>query len=259
MRLIVFLLLGTAMVWAQTTYPPRGYRLVWSDDFNGSQLDDSKWMYRHDVKMESSQRPKNVSVKDGKLVIHLRKEHHRGKQYTGGGVISKRKFRYAYYEARAKMHGFSGWHQSVWSMFGGDGSTTYPEMMRTEIDGMELDSDMPAKGHMGLIIWQSPEKKRGVSCSAGVYRAPLGFDASTDYHTYGYEWIKDKINFYLDGELRCSLDYPPTEGVHDDINFWLTAIAVEKLSGKVDESRLPGQMLIDHAYVYIKPQTGVVD
>jgi beta-glucanase (GH16 family) len=224
------------------------------DDFDGK-LDTAKWMYRTDVKLDSSQRAGNVSVANGKLIIHLRKEEDRGKQYTGGGVISRERFRYGYYEARVQMHGGSGWHQSVWSMFAGDGSTTYPEQMRTEIDGMEFDSDVPWKGHMGLIRWQGPKSSKSTTCTPGVYRGALGFDASAGFHTYGYEWTEKGIRYYLDGDLRCVLAYPPSDGEHDLINFWLTAIAAERMSGKVDDARLPGQMVVDHAAFYERAPT----
>ncbi len=92
----------------EPSHPPPGYSLVFADDFSGARLDESRWMYRMDVKMDSSQRPENVFLRDGKLVIALRKEEHRGKGYTGGGVISRRSFRYGYFEARVKMHAGAG-------------------------------------------------------------------------------------------------------------------------------------------------------
>lgn len=242
-------LLCVAQLWAQ---PPAGYRLAWSDDFSGSALDNSKWIYRTDVKMESSQRPENVEVSGGELRIHLRKEPHRGKQYTGGGVISRQQFRYGYYEARVRMFGASGWHQSVWAMAAGDGSSTYHAAMRTEIDGMEFDSDVTWKGHMGLIRWKGPAASSGSTCTPGVYRGALGFDASTGFHNYGFEWTPKEVRYYLDGDLRCALPYPPPDGEHDLINVWLTAIAHEKLSGKQDDSRLPGLMLVDRVAIYTK-------
>lgn len=234
------------------THPPQGYTLQWFDDFGGAKLDQSKWMYRTDVKAQSSQRPENVSVENGTLVIHLRKEDHRGMQHTGGGVISKQKFRYGYYEARVRMHAGAAWHQSVWAMAAGDGSTTYPDMIRTEIDGMEFDSDMPWKGHMGLIKWTSPKNSTHMTCTPGVYRGPLGFDASTGFHTYGFEWTEANVRFFLDGDLRCVLAYPPSDGEHDAINFWLTAIGYEQLGAKIDDSRLPGKMIVDYAAFYAK-------
>lgn len=230
--------------------PPAGYTLRWSDDFNGNRLDATKWIYRTDVKMDSAQRPENVSVANGHLVIELKREENRGKFYTGGGVISKERFQYGYYEARVKLHGASGWHQSVWAMFADDGSTTYPGQMRTEIDGMEFDSDVPWKGHMGLIKWSGPGKSSGLSCTPGVYRGALGFDAPAEFHNYGFAWTPKDVRFYLDGDLRCVLPYLPSEGEHAPINFWLAAIAYEHLSGKMDESKLPGRMIVDRAAFY---------
>jgi beta-glucanase (GH16 family) len=234
------------------THPPSGYKLVWSDEFNGTSLDTSKWMYRTDVKASSSQRPGNVSVHDGKLMIALQKESDRGKSYTGGGIISKQHFRYGYYEARAKMHGGAGWHQSVWAMAVTDGSTTYPEVIRTEIDGPEFDSDTAWKAHTGLIIWNGPKQSKTKTCTPGVYQGALGFDATKDFHTYGFEWAEKGVRFYFDGDLRCGLEYLPTEGEHDAINLWLTAIGYEQRGVKIDDSKLPGTMLIDFAAVYQK-------
>ncbi|MCU1238634.1 MAG: yicI [Candidatus Solibacter sp.] len=237
------------------TYPPPGYTLKWSDTFQGASLDESKWMYRTDAKADSSQRPQNVSVENGSLVIHLKRENDRGKTYTGGGIISRERFRYGYYEARAKMHGGAGWHQSVWAMAATDGTTTYPSNMRTEIDGMEFDSDSPMLGHMGLIKWVGPGQSKSLTCTPGVYQAPLTFDATADFHTYGFEWTEKNIRYFLDGKLRCVLDYPPSEGEHDAINFWLTAIGYSQPGGRkveIDNAKLPGAMVVDHAAFYEK-------
>ena len=122
--------------------------------------------------------------------------------------------------------------------------------MKTEIDGMEFGSDVTWKGHMGLIRWSGPGKSRATSCTPGAYRGPLGFDAAAGYHAYGFEWTAKNVKFMLDGDVRCILDYPPEDHPHDLINFWLTAIAYEKLSGKIEDSALPGRMLIDHACFY---------
>lgn len=73
-----FLLLIALPLAAQ---PPPGDELAWSGDFDGPSLDTAKWMYRTGVRMDSSQRPENVSVLNGWLVIHLRKENH-----PSGGV-----------------------------------------------------------------------------------------------------------------------------------------------------------------------------
>lgn len=257
-RAFLWILASFASLAAQSltgTHPPSGYTLKWYDTFDGAVLDSSKWMYRTDVKADSSQRAENVAVENGSLVIRLKKEDHRGKNYTGGGVISRERFRYGYYEARAKMHGGAGWHQAVWAMAGTDGSTTYPAIIRTEIDGMEFDSDSPSLGHMGLIKWNGPGQSKSLTCTPGIYRGPLTFDATTDFHTYGFEWSEKSIRYFLDGNLRCVLDYPPSDGEHDQLNFWLTAIGYSQVAGRkleIDNSKLPGSMLVDHVAFYEK-------
>jgi beta-glucanase (GH16 family) len=123
--------------------------------------------------------------------------------------------------------------------------------MRTEIDGMEFDSATPWKGHMGLIIWQGPNKSQHLTCTPGVYQGALGFDATQNFHTYGFEWTEKGIGYYLDGDQRCFLEYPPGAGEHDSINFWLTALGYER-GGKIDDSKLPGRMLVKFAAFYQK-------
>ncbi|MEK7405249.1 MAG: family 16 glycosylhydrolase [Acidobacteriota bacterium] len=231
------------------THPPPGYVLKWSDDFDGGELDLSKWMYRTGTRLDSVNRPEAVSVASGNAIITMKREPLEGKDYTAGGIISKRKFRYGYYEGRVKMHGGAGWHQSVWAIATDRARTTPPPQLGTEIDGMEFDSDNSLEGHMGVILWRANGKNKRITCTPGVYRRPLGFDATAGYHAYGFEWTERDVRFYLDGKLRCVLDYPFTEHRHDRVNFYLTSVAYERF-GKVDESKLPGRMFLDHAAFY---------
>lgn len=99
-----------------TALPPAGYELVFQDEFKGDTIDTQKWGFRRDSKMLSTQEPENISVKDGHLVIALRKESARGKDYTGGGGISRQTFVYGYYEARFKTPPAEGWHTAFWAM-----------------------------------------------------------------------------------------------------------------------------------------------
>ena len=98
----------------QTAINLEGYRLVWSDEFAGSALDTGAWHYRTDSKMNSTQLAGNVSVANGMLRLALKKERAGDKNYTGGGVITKRHFAHGYYEARIKMPASRGWHTSFW-------------------------------------------------------------------------------------------------------------------------------------------------
>ena len=96
--------------------PVAGYKLAWSDEFNSTALDSNKWDYRTDTRFWSLQRAANVRVANGSLYLDLKKENFDTTSYTGGGVISKKLFRYGYYEARMKVPPGAGWHTSFWMM-----------------------------------------------------------------------------------------------------------------------------------------------
>src|SRR5207245_163122 len=98
--LALLIFAGLSPLLAQGPLQGADYKLTWSDDFNGEKLDQTKWEYRTDSKLLSTQTPSNVTVNGGYLTIALRKEEVSGKAYSGGGVISRKAFRYGYYEAR---------------------------------------------------------------------------------------------------------------------------------------------------------------
>jgi beta-glucanase (GH16 family) len=231
------------------TYPPSGYSLAFSDEFSGTSVDTSKWNLRTDVKLDSAQRSQNVVVSGGIAVIQLKKESFSGKSYTGGGLISKQGFRYGYFEARAQMHGGSGWHQSVWAMRG-DGTSTFNSDRRTEIDASEFDSNNHTQTHMGVLRWQANGSVSPLNCP--TRKTDLGFDASAGYHAYGYEWTETQVKFYVDGQLKCTVNFPATNNQHDRINLWLTAIAASQAAGTINDATLPGEMRIGHAAFYEK-------
>ena len=45
------------------------YKLAWHDEFDGATLNTEEWDYRTDSKGWSTQKPENVSLKDGKLIL----------------------------------------------------------------------------------------------------------------------------------------------------------------------------------------------
>ncbi|MHB1767845.1 MAG: glycoside hydrolase family 16 protein [Phycisphaerae bacterium] len=83
--------------------PPKGYVLAWSDNFNNGRINTKKWYYRTDSKYLSVQLPQNVSVQHGILKIAVKHQRIDHKQYSGGGLISRRRFKYGYYEAGLRI------------------------------------------------------------------------------------------------------------------------------------------------------------
>ena len=236
------LLAGLAAGHGQSSNPPltpygeavQNYALAWSDEFDGAALDETKWTYRTDTKMWSTQVPENVSVADGKLIIALKREAN-GK-HTGGGIISKRPFEYGYYEARFKVPPGSGWHTSFWAM-AYDDKDTAPKKTQ-EIDFCEQDSVKTTKYSAGVIAWD----QRGKNYGRKYVQTP---DLTNDFHVWGCEFTPTKVRFYFDGELTHETD--ATKFKQGPENIWLTCIATPLGGTKyIDDKQLPATAEFDY-------------
>ncbi|MBO4666445.1 MAG: Ig-like domain-containing protein, partial [Paludibacteraceae bacterium] len=74
------------------------YKLVWSDEFNGSALDESVWNYNtggsgwgNNEKQYYTKRAENIRVQNGCLEIEGRKEQYENNEYTSARIHSKGK------------------------------------------------------------------------------------------------------------------------------------------------------------------------
>jgi beta-glucanase (GH16 family) len=227
-----------------------GYTLVWHDEFDSNQIDANVWAYRTDSKLWSSQQPENISVENGHLRIGLHKEDAAGKHYTGGGIITKRTFRYGYYEARLKCPAARGWHTSFWTMLEDGTGGTAPGLAAQEIDICDQDSVNPRRYSAGVIDWRSGPKNRHHGHEK--HSVP---DLSAAFHTFGCEFTPTKVRFFFDGELRSTID--ATKFPHNDQNIWLTCIAALLGSTEgVDDTALPAYAEFDWVRFFQLPAAG---
>src|ERR1700761_647337 len=68
---------------------PAGWKLVWNDEFDGTQIDRTKWDFdqggrgwgNNELEFYTN-RPENAYVRDGMLHIRANKESYKGAQYT---------------------------------------------------------------------------------------------------------------------------------------------------------------------------------
>lgn len=223
---------------------PTGYKLAFSDEFNGKAIDPGIWAYRTDSKLESTQMPANVSVRDGRLVIALRKQDAADKHYTGGGIISRKAFRYGYYEARIRIAAGSGWHSSFW-LQRYNGVDTRGDKATLEMDVVENTSDDLTSYSTTTHRWVPPHIARGHK----DIRTP---DLSRAYHVFGCEYAPDMIRYYFDGQLVQTVDW--TGLPQGDVNIWLTSIAQAMGPQQaIDDSALPGAIYVDWVRFYTRP------
>ena len=208
--------------------PTTQYGLAWEETFDGTSVDTTRWNYRTDVKALSAQLPANAVIDNQQLSLLMKAVSPpvSGKNYTGGGLVSKQQFGYGYYEVRAKNTTNTGWHNSIW-MMAGDGSDTFAAGRYLEIDNAEIDTASQTTIPSGLQIWNG---QAGSGANIGGPRCSTyspGVNLTAGYHTYGANWREGAIDFYFDNGATpyCTIPYSTTSYRQDPVNIWLTAIA----------------------------------
>jgi hypothetical protein len=193
-----------------TPTPPSGqpvgpggtWRISFSDGFNGSALDSSKWNYGFgwgspysSAFMECTS-PTQVSVGGGLLTItpknapgNCGRSDGYGK-YTSGAIQTKNKFsqQFGYFEVRMKGAQGSGFNSAFW---GKRADESWPP----EIDVVEILGKN--KRYYHTVHHKSPYNNDKWDSGSNF----AAFDPTAGFHTYGVEWSPTFIKWYVDGKL----------------------------------------------------------
>lgn len=208
----------TALVAVEHTWGE--YQLVWSDEFNGTALDESNWTIQtggggwgNQEAQHYTNRPENIRVEGGNLVIEGRKESYGGNEYTSARIYSKgkREFCYGKLEARISLPAGQGTWPAFWTL-GNRGN--WPNC--GEIDIMEHTGSVPNR----IFGTLHTTKDRSGSKSSRAYTGIQNIE--NNFHTYGIEWTqeeksgKDVIRFYVDDIVYSE----QVEEIIDDDDYW---------------------------------------
>ena len=197
---------------AQTTTPPSGYELRWSDEFNGTSLNTTLWNIEENGNGGGNQelqyyRKENVAVHDGNLVLTARRENYNNKQFTSGRVNTRDKayFKHGIIQARIKFpKTANGVWPAYWMMGNDYGKVGWPKC--GEIDIVETGNADGIKNgtqtrHFGSTLhWGTgtgaAHKQYGTSYLAPETN-PLQND---DYHIITMEWNGNFMQMFYDLE-----------------------------------------------------------
>ena len=202
------------------------YQLVWSDEFDGSALNTDVWNIEvngngggNQEKQYYTDRPENLRVEEGNLVIEARKEEYNNRKYTSARINSRNKkyFKYGKIEARIMFPKGGGTWPAFWMMGNDYPQSNWPKC--GEIDIIEHVGNQP---RMASFAVHTPNKNgsRGNNWSMRSYMDGL----EENYHVYGIEWLEDDFNgmdriyFTIDGE-RLAMTQEEAEHV-DDNYYW---------------------------------------
>ncbi|MCX2745451.1 DUF5010 C-terminal domain-containing protein [Mangrovivirga sp. M17] len=215
-----------ALIFLQLT--AHAQTLLWSDEFNGTQLDQSVWTYaigdgcdqgicgwgNQELQTYTSN---NTSIENGHLVITARRENVNGKSFTSARLLTKDKVsvKYGRVEASIKLPDMNnGLWPAFWML--GDGNrwpfTGEIDIMEAGFNATSTNTNAVAKAN---VFWRAEDA--GVTGNlqygnedAFKYDAPAeaGKLLNEDFFVYRVDWTPDRLTAYV---LETDVNGDPIE------------------------------------------------
>ena len=214
----------------EASYLPedKNWKLVWADEFDGTELDKTKWDYRLSMMGQSwpAWTDKGVEL-DGKSNAVFKIFEENGKivssqLQTGYNFmdtpIKKTKFcgedlqwqigklkeskylkKYGYFECRCKLQKKKGWWSAFWIQSPIIGASLDSAQTGSEVDIMECFNPGDIAHHNVFTGGYGEDNK--YKTAGGVE----GLDINED-HTFGLHWNKEGYTFYIDGKEDGHID-----------------------------------------------------
>lgn len=202
---------------AQTQVPElEGYELLWHDEFEAAELDESIWNYEphepgwtNEELQEYTVGTDNVFLRDGSLVLKaIATEDENGEPYyTSGKITSQNKedFMYGKVVVSAKVPEGQGLWPAVWMM--PTDESYYGQWPKCgEIDIMEVLGNQTDTAYC-TVHYGEPHAEQ-----QGIYQL-TGTTFAEDFHEYSVEWEPGEMRWYIDNHLVLT------------VNDWFTAEA----------------------------------
>ncbi len=260
------------------------WELVWNDEFDGNNLDSSKWSYwengdpwksgnyldengnlvdEYGFKAKQYYLRDNVKVENGYLAITVKKENDKTVKingqdrkilYSSGAVHTKNKFtvREGKIEMRAAMPEGIGTWPAFW---------TWPEDYSQSIG-------IPAKEEIDIFEIYGDNLKRVTGTahalkSDNTYASFIGNDLRikknedlTRYNTYAVEWDSKEIKWLFNGRIYKRLNMKKVAKLSENIfklpHFLMINVALQDKTGEDENVKFPTEMKVDYVRVYKK-------
>jgi beta-glucanase (GH16 family) len=250
--------------------PDRAH-LLWSDEFNGPNLDLSTWSFdtsrnkpgwwNGEQQYYAAGRPQNIRIDHGVLVIEARRDPDAlkglsdwgGQAYSSARIMTKGKasWTYGFYEVRAKLPCARGTWPAIWLMPEKD--APWPE--GGEIDVMEQVGSLPnvehATVHTALFNHQR-HTQRGA-------QFPLPTSCS-EFHRYQLAWSPDALTIGIDDHayMKVKNDQPGGRGAwpFDGPFYMILNLAIGGPwagSKGIDDAAMPQRFEVDYVRIWSLP------
>ncbi len=151
-------------------------------------------------------RASNVTFDDGKMQLMINLDGAEEGKYSGGEYRTKDFYGYGMYEVSMKPIKNDGVVSSFFTYTGPSDNNPWDEI---DIEFLGKDTTKVQFNYF----------TNGVGSHEKLY--DLGFDASEDFHTYGFKWSKDSITWYVDGkEVHTATESIPVTESKIMMNTW---------------------------------------
>ncbi|MDU1314308.1 MAG: family 16 glycosylhydrolase [Clostridium septicum] len=217
------------------------YEIIWADDFNTGKLDTNIWGYElGSIRGHEQQHYVNskdniftrVNKEGGELVLKATnrpskdqyynpRNQNRKVIYNSGSIRThgKKEFLYGRIEMRAKLPKGKGVFPAFWTLgsdFTLDGKIYnkqgrgWPEC--GEIDIMELTGQEENTSYGNRTVYQTlhygiDKNDNGKYAGNGTNYSLSNEIFNDDYHIFGINWSKGKIEWYVDNKIVRTVDY----------------------------------------------------
>jgi len=205
----------------QIAPPTKGYKLVWSDEFNvDGKPDSNSWRYEHGfVRNNELQwyQSDNVNCSGGVLRIEGRCEQIKNSDYLSGSTDWRKNREYANYSsASINTEGFHSW---LYGRFEVRAKIPVAEGSWPAIWALGVKNEWPLNGEIDLMEFYRINNVPSILANAAWgtdkkwtakwdgSNKPLSYFMSKDpnwadkFHIWRMDWNKDNIKLYLDDEL----------------------------------------------------------
>lgn len=244
------------------TDTPADPTAFWSDEFNGTALDLTKWTYEtgnsgwgNNELQYYTDRTENTYVKDGILHIAAKKEDFETAKYTSARIITKGKFEFTYgtIEARIALPSGKGIWPAFWMLGKNIDQVSWPTC--GEIDIIEAVNDESVV--YGTHHWAHEGQHAEYGNSTKEYYGTSYPMDITQFHNYKMTWDKKAITMYVDDFKYQEIAIEDATGemgtFHKDFFFILNVAVGGTWPGfEIDDSQFPNEMLVDYIRVYKK-------
>lgn len=240
--------------------------LVWSDEFDGAQLDPEVWFFEEG---DGSQYgipgwgnnelqwylPDSAELSNGHLIITAHEEAQGGKNYTSARLNTRDRFafRYGRIEARIRLPAGQGLWPAFWLLPQDDAYGSWAAS--GEIDVMEAVNLGASGGNTvhGTIHYGAEWPNNLFSGNQYL----VATDATENFHEYALEWDQTELRWYVDDQLYAmqnnwSTDAASFPAPFDQPFYILLNVAVGgNFPGSPNaETIFPVTMEIDYVRVY---------